>query len=184
MFYAHVGHYHCPNNDFGRPQPEVVMTHLQKADLSGSTFEVSVRSKRYPAQLALPGTYNLYNGLAVLAAASALELDTKQTIETIAQTAAAFGRVEEIELAGRHIYLLLIKNPTGFSQIMDTFLLPDKNFSLLLAINDNFADGRDVSWLWDVPLERLAASHRASSPRASGPPTWRSASSTPSFLPR
>ena len=159
VFYAHVGHYRCPNDDFGRPQPEVVMTHLEKADLTGSTFEVSVMSKRYPAQLALPGTYNLYNGLAVLAAANALELDIKSTLEAIAQAGAAFGRVEEIELAGRHIYLLLIKNPTGFSQIMETFLLPDKNFSLLLAINDNFADGRDVSWLWDVPLERLADLH-------------------------
>lgn len=157
VFYAHIGHYRCPHRDFSRPQPQIAMTHLEEASREGSRFEVSVLGKRHPVALALPGVYNISNALAAIAATQALEMLPQTVIPAIEVAEAAFGRTETIELQGHTLYLLLIKNPTGFNQIIETFLAKEKDYSLLLAINDNFADGRDVSWLWDANLERLVA---------------------------
>jgi UDP-N-acetylmuramyl tripeptide synthase len=74
----------------------------------------------------------------------------------LAQAQAAFGRVEQVEVNGRKLYLLLIKNPAGFTQVLETFLMGKESSSVMFAINDLTADGRDVSWLWDVPLELIA----------------------------
>jgi UDP-N-acetylmuramyl tripeptide synthase len=74
----------------------------------------------------------------------------------LGRTTAAFGRVEQIEVRGRTLCLLLIKNPAGFTQVLETFLAGRESVRALFVINDLHADGRDVSWLWDVPLEVLA----------------------------
>ncbi len=94
-----------------------------------------------------------------MSVASGLGLQPEVVAATLASTKAAFGRVETLELHGRTIYLLLVKNPAGFTQVIETFLVGRKNPQVLMAINDLDADGRDVSWLWDVPLEALVSSY-------------------------
>jgi UDP-N-acetylmuramyl tripeptide synthase len=158
VFYAHLGHYRCPEGHFNRPQPIVAMTRLETTEAEGSRFEVSAAGKRHTAQIKLPGVYNLYNALAGLAAATTYGLGVESVLESFATTEAAFGRVEQISWRGRQLYLLLIKNPTGCTQVIETFLVRADAPKVVLAINDNYADGRDVSWLWDVPFERLTAS--------------------------
>jgi UDP-N-acetylmuramyl tripeptide synthase len=158
VFYAHLGHYRCPNHDFDRPQPIVSMTRLDETDTTGSRFEVSVAGKRHSGSITLPGVYNLYNALAALASATVAGVEPETTLTSFATTTAAFGRVEEIVWRGHKLTLLLIKNPTGATQVLETFLVRADAPKVLIAINDNYADGRDVSWLWDVPFERLAES--------------------------
>jgi lipid II isoglutaminyl synthase (glutamine-hydrolysing) len=68
----------------------------------------------------------------------------------------AFGRVERVKAGDREAFLLLIKNPVGFNEILRTFVTGADAKNVLIAINDNDADGRDVSWLWDVDFEMLA----------------------------
>lgn len=162
VFYAHLGHYSCPSGHFDRPQPVIGMTRLIAGDTTGTEFEVTVGGKRHRGQLALPGVYNLYNALAALASATLAKADPQTTLTAFSETAAAFGRVEAIEWRGRRIILLLIKNPTGCTQVIETFLRRADAPAVLIAINDNYADGRDVSWLWDVPFERLATSNQPS----------------------
>jgi len=157
-YYGHIGHYRCPKGDFTRPQPHIAITSVDQMDLAGTHFTVAIQGKRYAMSLPLPGTYNLYNALAALSLASGLGLSADTAEHSLARTGAAFGRVEEVELDGRKLYLLLIKNPAGFTQVLETFLLGHKHLRALMIINDNHADGRDVSWLWDVPLELLPAS--------------------------
>jgi UDP-N-acetylmuramyl tripeptide synthase len=156
VFYGHIGHYRCPNGDFARPQPSVSLVHVKRSDLQGAEFEVAVDGKRHDVSYGLPGTYNLYNALAVLAIGHGLGLSVSVVGAALASTEAAFGRVEQIGIDGKTIVLLLIKNPAGFSQIIETFLLGRTGLKAIMAINDLDADGRDVSWLWDVPLEALA----------------------------
>ena len=157
-FYGHIGHYVCPTGDFDRPQPTVAITSVEQADILGTRFTVAVDGKRYDGNLPLPGTYNLYNALASVAVCNGLKLEPPQFLSVLAKTTAAFGRVERVEFEGRTLYLLLVKNPVGFTQVMETFLLSDPNPHVLMLINDGIADGRDVSWLWDVPLEALQPS--------------------------
>jgi UDP-N-acetylmuramyl tripeptide synthase len=157
VFYGHIGHYKCENGDYDRPQPVVAVTSVQQSDLAGTHFTVAIQGKRHDMKVALPGTYNLYNALGAIALGSGIGLNLEVMRDTIGTTGAAFGRVELVELEGRKLYLLLIKNPAGFAQVLETFLLSQEQPRALMVINDNFADGRDVSWLWDVPLEALAA---------------------------
>jgi UDP-N-acetylmuramyl tripeptide synthase len=156
VFYGHIGHYSCPNHDFQRPQPHVAVTRVLVADVSGTQFELSLQGKRYLVHYPLPGTYNLYNATAAFCVATGFGLDPAVAVQTLEATTAAFGRVETMRLKGRKLWILLIKNPAGFTQVLETFLLGRTKANVLLAIHDRDADGRDVSWLWDVPLELLA----------------------------
>jgi UDP-N-acetylmuramyl tripeptide synthase len=155
-YYAHIGHYRCTTGDFDRPQPEVALTNVKANSTAGSRFEVSLGGKRHEVNLPLPGVYNLYNALGALAAARVVGVEADTALQAIEGAEAAFGRVETLDWRGRKLSLLLIKNPTGCAQILETFLAKEKNKPVLIAINDNYADGRDVSWLWDVPFELLA----------------------------
>lgn len=139
-FFAHLGHYSCPNRDFKRPKPQITEDGERKTE---------------KIRLQLPGLYNQYNALGALAVADALDVDRPKAVKVLENVAAAFGRVEQVTIDGKHIYLLLIKNPTGFNQIIQTFLADKQPKKLLIAINDLFADGRDVSWLWDAAIEEL-----------------------------
>ncbi len=155
-FYGHIGHYHCAHCGLSRPQPKVAVTSVREAGLDGTRFTVSVEGHRHDLEWPLPGTYNLYNALAAIAVAAGSGLEVAVMAKTLAQTGAAFGRVEKVMVKGRTLYLLLIKNPAGFTQVLETFLMGQKAPVALMVVNDKFADGRDVSWLWDVPLEALA----------------------------
>lgn len=155
VFYGHLGHYTCPNGDFERPQPTVEITGVTSADASGSRFTVAVDGSPSEIEFPLAGTYNMDNALAALALTNGLGVDQAVVARSLASTVAAFGRVETLELAGRTVYLLLVKNPVGLSQVLQTFVTGLAAPRLLFAIADLQADGRDVSWLWDVPLEQL-----------------------------
>jgi UDP-N-acetylmuramyl tripeptide synthase len=156
VFYSHLGHYSCPNGDFDRPRPDVAVTEVEHADLDGTKFVVSRGGIPHRMRFGLSGTYNLYNALAAVSVATGLGLDPAVTAEAVRTTEAAFGRVEKTDVEGRTLWLLLIKNPAGFAQVLDTFLIGRTRPRVLIAVNDLPADGRDVSWLWDVPLEALS----------------------------
>ena len=158
VFYGHIGHYRCPAGDFGRPQPGMAVVNVERSDLKGTDFVVAIDGKRSHVHFALPGTYNLYNALAALSVANGLGIPQPVSASVLASAQAAFGRVEQVEVDGRKLYLLLIKNPAGFTQVLETFLIGRPKLNVLIAINDLDADGRDVSWLWDVPIEAIAAS--------------------------
>jgi lipid II isoglutaminyl synthase (glutamine-hydrolysing) len=159
VFYGHIGHFRCPTGDFNRPQPEVSVTHVDEATLAGTKLTLAIRGRRYEVSYPLPGTYNIYNALAATSLAEGLGLPTATTLKALEATQAAFGRVERVSVHGRVACLLLIKNPAGFTQVLETFLLGRKGLKILLIINDLDADGRDVSWLWDVGLEALKPYH-------------------------
>ena len=74
---------------------------------------------------------------------------------------AAFGRQERLEFRGRHLNLVLSKNPAGFNETLRTAVDLAKGHNFLIALNDRKADGTDVSWIWDVDFERLKGKARA-----------------------
>jgi UDP-N-acetylmuramyl tripeptide synthase len=106
--------------------------------------------------LHLPGLYNVYNALAAIAVCVVLGVRRDVVTRGLETFTAAFGRVERIAVEDRQIFLALVKNPVGFTEVLRTVLTAPGRRTLLLAINDLYADGTDVSWLWDVEFERLA----------------------------
>jgi UDP-N-acetylmuramyl tripeptide synthase len=106
-------------------------------------------------RLPLPGLYNVYNALAATATALALDASLDEIVAGLATFSAAFGRFERIEAGDRKILMLLIKNPAGANEAVRTLEEGGVPRTLLIALNDRIADGRDVSWIWDVDFEPL-----------------------------
>jgi UDP-N-acetylmuramyl tripeptide synthase len=104
----------------------------------------------------LTGAYNAWNAAAAVAAARVLALPGSAIRAGLAQTRAAFGRQEVVELEGRRLRLLLAKNPAGANQVLRFLAALDLDLPVAVLLNDRFADGRDVSWTWDVDFELLA----------------------------
>lgn len=110
----------------------------------------------YPTSLKLSGIYNIFNAAAALAAVRNIlgdNADTSKLIETLSGITPAFGRGEVIEIDGQPLELVLVKNPGGFRLGLSSF--SPVGYATMIAINDNYADGRDMSWLWDVSFESL-----------------------------
>ncbi|MDR1322111.1 MAG: MurT ligase domain-containing protein [Gracilibacteraceae bacterium] len=149
--YGHLGIYACSACDFRRPVPEAEATRVSAGE-NGIAFTVWGREYTAP----LRGFYNLYNALAALAAAEWLGVPPEAGRAALNVFTARDGRMEEFHLDGG-LTLILVKNPAGFNAALEAVTAADGPLRLLIAINDNAADGRDISWLWDVDFERLAA---------------------------
>ncbi len=108
--------------------------------------------------LKLTGIYNVYNAAAALALVLAIVGDTvnrKTLIAALAEVTPAFGRGETLTIDGQPLELVLVKNPSGFRLGLQSF--NPAGYATMIAINDNYADGRDMSWLWDVEFDSLRA---------------------------
>lgn len=155
-FYGHLGHYTCPGCGYSRPE---ALVNIEKITVLSGDFSAVIfntPSGKFSAQINLPGLYNVYNALAAAAFAETLGFSHEKTVYALSSFESGFGRMESIPIGDRTIQVILIKNPVGFSQVIN-FLLSVENTSVIsFIINDNLADGTDVSWLWDVELEVLA----------------------------
>lgn len=148
-FYAQQGHYYC-SCGYKRPKCD----YQGNAKIFNDYIEISVLHNGEETHYTFDsiGLYNAYNALAAIS--MALEIGYKQEeIQNALNTyKAMFGRAEKTEFNGHKTIIQLIKNPAGASEVLKTVDLSSK---ILIAINDNFADGRDVSWLWDAEFELL-----------------------------
>ena len=158
--YAHLGRWYCPGCGIRRPTPEIGLAGVGDG---GSVLTVRTPGGEWHLPFGLPGVYNLYNAVAAVAAGWAYGLDEATVRRGLASSQAAFGRMEQITYRGRAIRLALVKNPTGFNQVLAAVAADPRPKTVVVAINDLDADGRDVSWLWDVDFEtlwpRLGAAH-------------------------
>jgi UDP-N-acetylmuramyl tripeptide synthase len=156
-FVGHLGHYTCPNCDADRPTPDIAATRIELHGISGSSVVVATPEGEMELELPLPGVYNVYNALAAVAAGLRSGIPLEQVREGLESMKAVFGRVETIEVSGKPVSILLIKNPVGANEVLRTLQLESTNggIDLWLALNDRIADGRDVSWIWDADFELL-----------------------------
>lgn len=122
-------------------------------NLKKSSFELNNKDIKLKINLPLPGIYHIYDALAAISCALNLQITPKDITSSLKTYTPAFGRVEKIDFG----YIFLIKNPAGATQVFET-ISPHikKDDRLLLALNDNLADGTDVSWIWDANFELLS----------------------------
>ncbi len=106
----------------------------------------------------VPGIYNAYNVTAAVATGLALDIAPDTIRAALGHFRSPFGRAERVSWQGREISIALVKNPVGFNEVLRTITggVSELSAPALIVINDEFADGRDVSWLWDVDFEMLA----------------------------
>ncbi len=153
---GHLGHYHCPTGDATRPQPVVFARDVELHGVRDAAFTLVTPAGERRIALPLPGLYNVYNALGAAALAGVLGAPLDDIAAGLAAVAPAFGRAETVALGDRSMTLLLIKNPAGANEVLRTLLLEDGEHDLFAVLNDNIADGRDVSWVWDADFELLA----------------------------
>ncbi len=158
---GHMGHYRCPQCGTARPAAEVHARDVRLHGADGATLTVEGRETALSLSTNLPGLYNVYNVTAAAAAALALGVAPEIVGRGIMVTAPAFGRGERVTIDGREALMLLAKNPAGFNEVLRTVLIAEEAPVVLIAINDLIADGRDISWLWDVDFEMLRGRARA-----------------------
>jgi len=153
--FGHMGQYKCPACGTSRPESRVSAVELEMVELEGTRCRVMHPGGETTLFIPLPGLYNVYNVLAAMSCALALEIEIGTIKEGIEEFKAAFGRVERVEAEGRHMLMILAKNPAGLNEVIRTLTGGAGRKNVVLALNDNIADGRDVSWIWDVDFEML-----------------------------
>jgi UDP-N-acetylmuramyl tripeptide synthase len=164
--YGHMGHYHCPGCGWARPTPDVAMIGVKHHMDGGSEYTIRTGDALLSLSLRLAGLYNAYNALAATTIAWTLGFPSPAIAAGLSGSVAAFGRGEEIRIGSGAIVLALVKNPVGFNETLRSHLPgrwarsseePRSTITAaIVAINDLFADGTDISWLWDVDFELFA----------------------------
>jgi len=152
QFFAQEGHYFCKNCSYKRPEPDFKGYAKIYGDYTDLKIIDNKNSKTYEFRLNLVGLYNAYNALGAIAQAMVLGIDYEIIKSAVSTYQSIFGRAERRIINGHNTLIQLIKNPTGASEVLKTV---DLNSNILIAINDNYADGRDISWLWDSDFEQL-----------------------------
>ena len=154
-YVGHLGDYRCPNCGHARPALDVVARSLTLEGLERAAFDLVTPEGTRRVELALPGLYNVYNALGAAALTRALGVSLDDIVAGLGRFSAAFGRFERIPVDGKQLLLLLIKNPAGANEAIRTLVEGRPPRVVVVALNDAIADGRDVSWIWDVDFEPL-----------------------------
>jgi lipid II isoglutaminyl synthase (glutamine-hydrolysing) len=154
-YVGHLGDYRCPACGHRRPTLDVVARDVELLGLDATAFRLVTPAGERPVRLALPGLYNVYNALAAASLCLALDVGLDEVVLGLESFRAAFGRFERVDVDGRSVLMLLIKNPAGANEAVRTLETGGVPSTLVIALNDAIADGRDVSWIWDVDFEPL-----------------------------
>jgi UDP-N-acetylmuramyl tripeptide synthase len=160
--YGHLGVFSCPNCGYSRPSPQVTCLEVNDLNSSYSDIVFSLEhadddneSPSFIARINLPGLYNIYNALAAASLGHLLGFPADSIIKAMESFECSFGRMETLVTNGKTIKIILVKNPTGFNQVLTYLLTETQTAQIAFIINDKLADGTDISWLWDVDFEKL-----------------------------
>lgn len=154
--YGQLGQYRCSECGFSRGELDYAAVNV-KVSPKGVSFDVLGPQGESLGHLhaAWGGVYMVYNILGAFVAAQRAGVTAAQFQKTIDRYDPKNGRLQRFDVLGRGVTLNLAKNPTGFNQNLALLMADDTPKAVYIVINDDFNDGKDVSWLWDVDFERL-----------------------------
>ena len=151
-YFGHMGIWRCDNCKATRSMPNIYATDIKLSPFN-STFSLHLGKEDINVCLSIPGLYNVYNALAAASAAISLGVGVPAISHALRNCEAAFGRMELLTLNERKVMTLLVKNPTGANQAMAAIFSDGSPKKIAFVLNDNFADGTDISWIWDIDFE-------------------------------
>lgn len=149
--YNHLGDFYCPSCGYKRPELKYSVDKI--LDISSESSAVLINGSEITINQS--GAYNIYNGLCAYACTKELDMKDSAIKLSLATQDSSFGRQEQFKIGDKNVQIILVKNPAGYNQALDTLLLNKGDLSVLFMLNDNYADGRDVSWIWDVDFEKI-----------------------------
>ena len=150
--YNHLGDFKCNNCGFKREKLDFSIADILENNINESIIKI----KNNVITINQGGIYNIYNVLCAYAISTVCSIPDYIVIDSIKSFSKVFGRQENFKIKSNSITMFLVKNPAGFNETLNTINL-DKNseMSIGFLLNDNFADGQDVSWIYDVNLEMI-----------------------------
>ena len=155
--YSQLGIYRCPDCGFQRPAIDYDACRIEQKD--GLSFSVKERGKEKENLKQIHanyrGFYNIYNILACYAAVRTAGIPTDHFDRMLDEYHPENGRNEQFQIGSTKVLLNLAKNPAGFNQNISSVMEDTSLKDLIIVINDNAQDGKDISWLWDVDFDRL-----------------------------
>lgn len=154
--YGHLGGFRCPKCGYQRQQPGTAVTQILATGEDSSDIVLSIGAKSYTVHVNLPGGYNIYNAAGAAAAAHAIGIPENTIVDALGRFECGFGRAERFTLGRCQARMMLVKNPAGFNQVINLIIHSNGTDQLAFLLNDRFADGTDISWIWDVDFEALA----------------------------
>lgn len=146
--YSHIGKFKCPNCGYG---DNPIYKQATNIDLRARTFKVDNVSYK----IRFNSIYNIYNFVAVISAVSLYDIDTATIQKALSKFVLNNGRLEEVKINNIPTIINLAKNPTGCNVSLRILNEDDDEKELLFVLNDNLADGFDVSWIWDINFDNL-----------------------------
>ncbi|MDO4432898.1 MAG: Mur ligase family protein [Aerococcaceae bacterium] len=152
LTYANLGNYYCPACDFKRPELNYAITELNDLALTHSTFKIDGHHFSIP----VAGLYNIYNALAAYSVARFFKVEPELIEQGFSKAERVFGRQEFFDIKGKKVLLNLVKNPVGLNQVLELIGLDKNPFTLVALLNNRYADGTDVSWIWDGHYEQIS----------------------------
>ncbi len=146
--YSQLGGFYCPSCGYARETPDYSAEEVFLQDPDTSSFFAVFRGTAALVSVNLGGIYNVYNALAAAAALREFGVELSDVENALSEFGGAFGRMEKFE----NVRMLLVKNPAGFTQTVN-YIKPLAVHNLIFVLNDNDADGKDVSWIWDAQID-------------------------------
>lgn len=153
LTYNHLGDFYCENCGYKRPELDYFVDEIKEQTPEGSLVLINGKE----CYINQPGTYNIYNALCAYSVSKVCGLEDSVIFNSLKNQQSSFGRQENIDIEGKEVKIILVKNPAGYDQAINTISLDKRTFNLAVLLNDNYADGRDVSWIWDVNFEKLTS---------------------------
>jgi len=150
--YGHFGDYECLDCSYKREKPDVLCTDIKEGpnsleiSISNFKFDKSDVIIRYPYN----GIYNAYNALGVYTLSKELSFSDDEITSSMESFSFSLGRMEEMEYKNKIIKVILTKNPIGLTSVSNIISKDSRSKSIVHILNDNPADGEDISWIWDA----------------------------------
>jgi len=148
--YAQLGQYHCPGCNNQNPK-----NHFTGHELIMNPH-INMQVNDIVLESPYQGFFNAYNVLAAVSLARLEKIEAQIIKTALANFQPSAGRMEAFNINGKRAVLVLVKNPTGLNQSLAMLALDQADKNLFIALNDNAADGRDISWIWDAEVELIA----------------------------
>ena len=156
--FAHLGGWRCTDCDSRRPEPDVAVSAVASRGADETRAHFSAFGEALEITVPLPGDYNLYNAATALCVTHAMGIDSGTAAAGIEQAHCGFGRMERFDLGDISVRMILVKNPAGCDRALDYLTGISEAHTCVFCLNDNIADGTDISWIWDAGFERLSFS--------------------------
>lgn len=150
--YNHLGDFKCSKCDFKREELAFAVDDILESNINESIIKI----KNNIITINQGGLYNIYNTLCAYAISMICSVPDYIVIDSIKSFSKVFGRQEKFKIKSNSLTIFLVKNPAGFNETLNTISLnKGQEFSMGFLLNDNYADGQDVSWIYDVNLEMI-----------------------------